>query len=43
MNDAEKIAEIKEIIEGMEGFKPQTAPEGYLLMIIKQINDVVIQ
>ena len=43
MSDSEKVKEIIEIIANMEGFKPKTAPEGYLLMIIQKINDVVCE
>jgi len=31
------IHEAKEVYAGMEGFKPETAPEGYCLRIIEQM------
>lgn len=36
-------SEIIEIIAGMEGFKPETAPEAYLLKIINDINKVAVE
>lgn len=37
-----RIHEAKEVYAGMEGFEPQTAPEGYLLRIIEQMYQELI-
>jgi len=34
-----KLHEVREIYAGMEGFIPETAPEGYCLRIIRQMYD----
>lgn len=35
----ERIASVTEVYAGMEGFKPETAPEAYCLRVINQMYD----
>ncbi len=37
------IHEAKEVYAGMEGFKPETAPEGYCLQVIEQMYKELIE
>lgn|SRR5574343_871123 len=37
-----RLDEVREIYAGMDGFIPQTAPEGYLLRIVKQMYDAAM-
>ena len=42
-NAQEKIKEIIEVLAGMEGFEPITAPEAYLLHVLKEIEGIAIR
>ncbi len=39
----DKCHEIYEVYANIEGFKPETAPEGYLLQLIRQMADIAKQ
>ena len=41
--EEEKLKEIIEVLSGMEGFIPKTAPEAYLLRVLKQIEEIAVR
>jgi len=40
---ARALAEIREVYAGMEGFVPETCPEGYQQRLLKRMYDIAVE